>query len=79
MGKGKCKGKYDIDGYHAALDEWIKMDGEFLARARAEQIMASDPEIAKKIGIALRWCLTPCRRKARGARTTRSTRSEMGG
>jgi hypothetical protein len=22
LGKGKCKAKYDMDGYHAALKEW---------------------------------------------------------
>lgn len=54
LGKGKCKGKYDMDGYHAALAEWKKMEGEVAAEEKASEIMESDPEIAEKIAIAYR-------------------------
>ncbi len=52
LGKGKCKGKYDLGGYHAALGEWDKLNGEFITQERANEIMESDPEIAEKIAIA---------------------------
>jgi hypothetical protein len=42
LGKGKCKGKYDMDGYHAALDEWNKLNGRSSPR-NAPTIMRVRP------------------------------------
>src|SRR3954453_11232892 len=40
-----------MDGYHAALNEWDKISGELKFKAKAEEIMDSDPEILDLIGL----------------------------
>ncbi len=38
LGKGKCKGKYDMDGYHAALNEWKLIEGDIIQAEKKKQL-----------------------------------------
>ena len=52
LGKQKCKEKYDMAGYHAALDEWKQIASDLEAQARAEELFERDPVILEKLALA---------------------------
>ncbi|MCE9620708.1 MAG: hypothetical protein K8R92_12490 [Planctomycetes bacterium] len=52
LAKGKCKTKYDSEGYKAAMDEWQKIHVDLRAAAKATELFESDPEVAEKIALA---------------------------
>jgi hypothetical protein len=53
LGKGKCKAKYDMKGYRAALDEWRKIDGELRVQQKAEELFETDPAVIRQIELYL--------------------------